>query len=596
MKRLFLLLLPFALVLSAGDCTEEPPEEEEEVTPGEPCPIDGQSRCDDTLHQTCVEHEWVTDEECAAPTPQCNASVGCIGCGAGQDYCVGNAVYRCNEDGTDWALVEECGEDACQWGECVDMCRMAAETGSYLGCEFLAVPTANSELVPDFSNDFAVVVGNPDEERVAEITVERGGETLASELLQPRETRAIQLPYDDVLKASDQTVIVPDGAYEVTASHPIVAYQYNPLNFQTGATYSYTNDASLLLPVPALGDQYLVSTWPTFGLFDQTGWLWSSGFVAVAASTDDTTVWVTSSAYTLGGQVQALSPGDVAEVHLDRGDVLQLFSEVGTASGCGALEGALEGDAEIFDQHFPACLDVERGDLTGTRVQASEPVMVFAGHDCSFVPFERWACDHLEESMLPLEVWGTDAMVAAPTRPGGTGIAPTLVRVLAMLDGTDLTFTPAVHEPVTAGPSSVIEFRAEEDVLINAHGPILVTQFLLGEQELGANAGDPAMGTIPPSLHWRTSYEFLVPSTYEDDYVNIFASLGATVTLDGNEITAWDAVDDTPFKVHRARLYPGPHTAESPTGHPFGLMAYGYASFTSYYYPGGLDLTHNPLP
>ena len=595
MSRRLLLLLPLAAVLCAGSCEEEE-EPVEEETPGEPCPIDGQSQCVGASHQTCEEHFWVEDAACVAPTPQCNASVGCIGCGEGQDYCVGNSVYRCNAEGTDWALVEDCGEDACQWGECVDMCRMAAETGSYLGCEFLAVPTANSELVPQFDNDFAVVVGNPDEERIAEIRVERGDQVIATETLQPRETRAISLAYDSVLKASDQSVIVQDGAYEVFSSHPVVAYQYNPLNFQTGATFSYTNDASLLLPVPTLSDQYLVSTWPTFGLVDLNGWLWSSGFVAVAASEDGTTVWVTSSAYTMGGDVAALSPGEVATVNLNRGDVLQLFSEQGTGAGCGALEGAIMGDAEIWDQSFPACLSIARGDLTGTRVQASAPVMVFAGHDCTFVPFERWACDHLEESVLPMEVWGTDALVTAPTRPGGNGIAPTIVRVLAMMDGTDLTFTPPIHEPVEAGPSHAVELRADEDVLITANGPILVTQFLLGEQELNATAGDPAMGTIPPSIHWRTSYEFLVPATYEDDYVNIFASLGATVTLDGNEVTGWDEVQDTPYKVHRARLFPGPHTAESPTGHAFGLVAYGYASYTSYFYPGGLDLTHNPLP
>jgi hypothetical protein len=587
---LLLLLVPWAL-----SCEPEPePEPEPER---EPCLDPGRNECVDHVFLTCVDGFWEETQACASPTPQCSVSLGCIGCGAGQDYCVDNAVYHCNDAGSDWAMAEDCGDRTCRWGQCFDPCELAEEENSYLGCEFLAVPTANNELEFSFENDFAVVVGNPDDQHDAEVRIVRDGQMLATEVVGSGTTRAITLPYLSQLKASDMSVIVRGGAYEVLSDIPVVAYQYNPLDFSTGGVYSYTNDASLLLPVVALGKQHLVSTWPTWGINQGYEWMWSPGFVTVAAAFDGTHVYLTSSAYTLGGDIAAMSPGQSTEVILDRGDVLQVFSEKGDPWGsCSSLEGALSGNAPSWDWDYPVCLDVLRGDLTGSWVNADQPIAVFAGHNCTFVPFDAWACDHLEESVLPIEVWGMEAVVSAPVMPGMSGPAPTLVRVLAQHDGTEITFVPAVHEPAIAGPNQVVELTVYEDVVVRAATPIVVTQLLLGEQELGVDAGDPAMGTMPPSNHWRSAYEFLVPSTYQDDYVNLVARQTARVYLDDVEVIDWTPIEDTPYHVHRAHLLPGPHSAHSDGGSPFSLVAYGYADYTSYLYPGGLDLTHNPQP
>lgn len=586
------------LVVSCRPDPEPPPD------PGEPCVDEGRRRCEGSSFQVCTAGFWTTQEECASPTPQCSVSLGCIACGAGQDYCLDNSVYHCLSDGASWSLVQDCGEEVCRWGECYEPCDLADAENTYLGCEFLAIPTANSMLDPAaFGEDFAVVVGNPDDERAAEVRVAQGGQVVTTAVIDPRSTQAITLPYHDDLKWVEGSVLVPGAAYEVLSNVPVVAYQYNPLNFQSGGTFSYTNDASLLLPVAALGQQHLVSGWPTWGIVDWEQWLWSPGFVAVTTATDGTSVFFTSSAWTLAstsshpGDLPALHPGQLVEVVLNRGDVLQILSEKGPAAGtCDDLEGAISGNAASYDYDYPVCLDVLRGDLTGTWISSTAPIAVFAGHDCTFMPFDSWACDHLEESVLPLEVWGTEAVVSAPTRPGGSGIVPSIVRVLAQYDGTEIRFLPEIHEPVVAGPAQVVELRVEEDVLVRAHTPIVVTQFLLGQDELGTAAGDPAFGTMPPTNHWRQAYEFLVPTTYTDNYVNLVSQISARVILDDEEIDGWTEIQDTPYQVFRARLTPGPHSAWSDTGDPFGLVAYGYASYTSYLYPGGLDLTHNPQP
>jgi len=578
-------------------CCSHAPGEVDEAEP-EPCLDPGRTECVGHTFRTCVDGFWEITEVCAAPTPQCSVSMGCIACGAGQDYCIDNAVYHCDDHGTDWALTEECGDRTCRWGTCYEPCGLAAAEASYLGCEFLAVQASNTALVPAFDDDFGLVVGNPDPERDATVEIRRGGAPVSSITVDAGTSRSVTLPFDPELKAASASVIVRGSAWEILSDLPVVAYQYNPLHFATAIENSYTNDASLLLPVAALGRQHLVTSWPSFGFYDAAeGWGWSPGFLAVTAPTDGTHVYVTSSAWTLGGDLDPLQPGQSAEVVLDRGDVLQLFSETtGPDDPCYALEGAIQGVATTsYAVEYPVCLNVERGDLTGSQVRADRPIAVFAGHDCAFIPFEKFACDHMEESSLPAEVWGAEAVVSAPVLPGMGSPAPTLIRVLALADGTEVRFEPAIHEPVLAGPALPIDLRVDKDVVVSATGPILVTQYMLGEQELGVGAGDPAMGTMPPTDHWRTSYEFLVPDTYEDDYVNLTTRLGATVHLDGEEILDWMQVGDSDYQVHRASLAPGPHSAHSEAD-PFGLVAYGYADYTSYLYPGGLDLTHAPLP
>lgn len=47
-------------------------------------------------------------------------------------------------------------------------------------------------------------------------------------------------------------------------------------------------------------------------------------------------------------------------------------------------------------------------------------MQVIAGHNCTFVAYNRWACDHLEEAPFPLEAWGTETIVSK-TRPPMAG-------------------------------------------------------------------------------------------------------------------------------------------------------------------------------
>ena len=182
-------------------------------------------------------------------------------------------------------------------------------------------------------------------------------------------------------------------------------------------------------------------------------------------------------------------------------------------------------------------------------------------------------------------------VMTAPLMPDGQDVAPTLYRVLAQNDGTTLTFTPSVNPPVTLNSGEFVQFQAEASFMVEGTDRFYVTQTMLGETALGNNGGDPAMGSGIPWLQVRSSYDFLTPETYTSNFVNVVAPSGTTVNLDGSPVSGWIAVGTTGFEVARVSIAAGAHHVESQGGIRFGITAYGYASFTSYLYPGGLNFT-----
>ena len=113
-------------------------------------------------------------------------------------------------------------------------------------------------------------------------------------------------------------------------------------------------------------------------------------------------------------------------------------------------------------------------------------------------------------------------------------------------------------------------------------------------QNAGGNQGDPAMTLAVPVEQFRTSYAFHAPTTYTSNYVDVTAPAGTTVMLDGT-VVPFTAIGTTGYAVGRVRsLNAGPANDGNHTitgDHGFGISVYGYGQYTSYWYPGGLNLT-----
>ena len=429
-----------------------------------------------------------------------------------------------------------------------------------LGTNFMAVTTANPLLPQSFWTDFAIVVTNPDEDQDANVTVKLGERTVYEVVVHPDEAVSIPLRMlSELVGGMTTNILLENGAYEVESDIPIAAYQFSPLHYRSeAAEFSYTNDASVLIPEHVMGTEYMVGAWPTFANS-------YPGFAAITATEDGTEVTIHSRTSTAPGVIAALNRGDEATVTLNRGDVFELFGSTSASS-----------------------------DLTGTKITSTAPIAVFGGHVCTNVPLANASCDHLEEMMQPTSTWGNEFVMTAVLHPDSGRRASAVYRVVALKDGTSVEFKPGVAGNTTLNAGDVMEFTSGDDFVVNADQPISVYQYMqsctaIGTSNTTAN-GDPSMGSGIPHEQARPSYVFLVPDTYETNWVNVVANVGSNVKLDGSRVTLDYEIAGTGYQTGRVAVDAGSHRIESDDGSNITVTVYGYADYTSYLYPGGMNV------
>jgi hypothetical protein len=477
-------------------------------------------------------------------------------------------------------------------------CDEAAANKSYIGCDYWPTVTANA-VWNIF--DFAAVVSNPGT-NPATVTVTGPKATNMSVTVMPGALEKIYLPWVDDLKGPDadsqgssstplaSSVYAAKGAYHLVSSVPVLVYQFNALEYapkngpagkdwskcpgKGGLTsppcFSYSNDASLLLPSTAMTGNYRVMTEHS----QQT----LRGYITITATQDNTSVkvQVSSTGAILASDpsksnfVDAVAAGATSKIYsLNAGDVVELVQDQNTS------------------------------DLSGSLVQADKPVQVIGGIPCIANPSN--ACDHVEETVMPAETLGKHYAVNMPTGPKDAAVAAT-IRFVGNADGTTLTYTPAVSgAPTTLNAGQVVEvdnvstdFVVQGDheftvSIVQKSGSVVDPQPLLS---LTASKGDPSISAAIAIEQYRLKYVFLAPDDYAVNYADVVAPMNATLMLDGSAVTAAPTqVGSTGYGVFRIKLSSnngGSHTLVS--DQPCGLQVLGYGDYTSYQYPGGLNL------
>ncbi len=530
-----------------------------------PCPL-GVVQCDGTTQQVCDGMGGFTDVQECAPGG-CVFGIGCTVCEPGVASCNGNTSSTCKGDGSGYDVFE-CDPvqgSVCDagTGHCTGTCSPELLGNSYIGCDYFPTVTAN---IVDPSFSFAVAVANTSDQP-AEVTVTRGAATVTTATVPADSVQVIALPWVSELKDASGSTMIADGAYRLRTTQPVTVYQYSPLEYTNGFSSSFTNDASLLLPSNAWTGNYRVAarnSW-TFGFGGAY-----PGFYSVVASRDGTTVTVNPSAtgtsIIAGGGIAGDGTGTVV---LNEGDVLQVMSTV-------------------------AGVNPDPNDVTGTLVTADKPVQVIGGSVCTFVPYDVGYCDHLEESMPPVETLATEYIVTPPLIPtGGNTPKAEMVRVIATEANTTVSYDP----PQAGAPTTLVNAgdyfeipQTVADFVITADRAILVSQYMLG-QDAGGGSGDPAMTLAVATEQYRDEYLFHAPPNYETNYVNITAPDGAVILLDGVQVNGFTPIGASGYGVARVGLSNAGDGNHYIAGdEEFGVSVYGYGQYTSYWYPGGLDL------
>lgn len=567
-----------------------------------------------------------------------------LGCTIGDRGCLdAGTPARCEPDAERpdlgrW-IPEEAGCDAglvCSAGRCTTAaCAAANETRSYIGCDYWSLDMQAFRYASDgfeSVNDapLGLLVFNPDTENavIADVYGPDGEIGALVDVYQMEPPTNENLPVDRysarrlrsdltdaagvVLRGGIQTgdaleippggrarILIPRTGYFEQTSHlrdlgwrlrtdrPVVAYQFSPLC----CNYSFSNDASLLIPTHALGRRYRLLTTPSQG-----GYL---GGMAIVGTAPDTRITV----HAPGKRIAADPAGDVA-----------FDGET--------IEALLQPHETLVIQSRNGPFDPPERDLSGALIEASEPVAVFAGHQCAQYPGDLNACDHLEEQLFPVQAWGRRfALVPLLTR-GARGVrqptevnyykfvadtGPTRIQLsvpyaeLAPLHGAQSGVTDCVDrldgpDAFVLGAGESCEFGTLHPFQANASQPILVRGVLSGQRSTGeqtpygARAGDPAAFLIAPDRQLRNDYPFYVPNTYARSVVTITGPADAEITLDGAPLDLADAtpIPGTGHVFAHFELAPGSHRLQGLR--TFGIVVYGYDDFVAYAFSGGLNL------
>ncbi|MBR1516198.1 MAG: PKD domain-containing protein [Paludibacteraceae bacterium] len=309
----------------------------------------------------------------------------------------------------------------------------------------------------------------------------------------------------------------------ITSTAPISLYASNYADA--------TNDATGILPLTALGGYYIIQTYESTQYPKE---------FAVVATEDNTSIVITPHARTLSGKNKNIP----FTIHLNKGEAYQ----VGSSD--------------------------ETSDLSGTSVQASRPVAVFAGHRCANVAAADDWCDHIVEQQMPTSLWGKRFAVTK-----AIGQYTNRVQITAQYDNTSVSVNGTLLTTLRA--LQTYEFRLEKEDLscfVETSEPAACYLYTEGGRR-NNKVGDPSSVHISPIEQFINEITFATLKTPRSvhNYVNIVTPTATAdrTTLDGSPIQrTFTPLDGNPnLSYVRMEVPHGTHTIANPDG---GLTAYVY--------------------
>ena len=481
-------------------------------------------------------------------------------------------------------------------------CDDAANKPSNFGCEFWAVDMDQQDGFNDpASAPWGVAIssaGFGDTDVTIEINLAPPGQPLDLMVVKQLtigqdEVVPIELPTRELdcgVKPNDYMspgTCLSSNAFRITTSAPAVVYQFNVFK------NAFSNDASLLLPTPALGKYYRVLGWPAghpiplFGIIDRSA-------VTIVGTAEDTTVKVVPSWRIKGNPpIPAAKGGQLITVKLGPFDVLNL-----------------ETDDATFQDNTKTMAD-----LTGSVIKSDKPIAVFSGVETTSAPggvvdiptYPGWTnedtccLDHLEEQLFPIESVGKNYVITrSPIRSSGSYHEPDVIRFVGAAEDSMITTNlPAPYNNFLLKNGEVRTTWADADFVAAGSKPFMIGQLLISQEYVEGNlTGDPSLTVFPPVEQYRDQYRILTPSDdglwgWQTNYIVLSTEPNNMITIDGAPpadcvISPAGTIDGMKFESRRCPVGAGVHAMKGTM--PFGVVAYGYGPAGSYAFPGGADV------
>lgn len=339
-----------------------------------------------------------------------------------------------------------------------------------------------------------------------------------------------------------------NGGFHVTSPEPIWLYACNYVRS--------TQDIATILPTSALGTAYIVQDYPA----------WEYGSQVLFLATENNTVLN----FTVPCNIQGTSivAGTTLTPTLMRGQTLLLISN---------------GNGSSF---------------SGMHVVSNgKPFALFQGGRRIKVPTNGSGSDLLFEQALPINLWGTEFVVAGASMQTGNNY----VRITSSQDSCTITVngTP-LPTLLSAGETYELSFPTTDMRHILTSKPACVVLYLTSYVNAG-NKGDPSSVIIAPVDRGVCDCRFLCSNTLEintnSHYLCVICDTAwdSSMHLDGQPIPEGTTIGR--YRVHRRPLagnenHSGVHHLHNDNG-PFTGYTYGLGYYESYAFPLGFGL--NPF-
>ena len=445
---------------------------------------------------------------------------------------------------------------------------LTTDTYTNEGSEFFVGFIENPSLFPSLSDDSFFIITNQSERVVPVNVTIRGGR---SRVIQAAAgvTNRLSVP-------SSESRMPPQGIH-------ILADNGNKFNVFGSNTEIFSIDGFLALPCQQLPVEqytyYAVSFPPATGGFTLID---SNSAILIVSCNNNT-------------QVTFTPTQTVTDPH----------NSASTISAGNNTKVTLEEAQPLYIQGM--------GDLTGTSVVSDQPISFFSGHECAYSPpTQGIQCNHLVEQIPPTVTWGKIFLTA----PSADRKTSDFLKIVASQEDTAVNIT-CIHQAVlvdtplapnftitleTPGNSWNFTGFSTDYCSIEADKPILVTQFGVGDANIGVNT---YMTVIPAVSQYRNNIQFSMISMPElsSHWVNIFVTptyfQPVNITVDGlqGSLEDWVTIYGSSGVVcgyAKQTQLPETHPHLIRHDNPaasLGVVVYGSVGPRAYGYPGGLRLS-----
>ncbi|OJY28138.1 MAG: hypothetical protein BGO98_21540 [Myxococcales bacterium 68-20] len=384
--------------------------------------------------------------------------------------------------------------------------------------------------------------------------------------------------------------VVPDGtgvgsSFRLSAKTPVAVSTMYPF----GGAPSVVPTATLLLPVTTWAKEHVViNAWE--GYFDPYYRAWPASQIMAAEDDTEITIFPTRDIQNGPGVVGTAARVPVT-YRLNKGQHLQL---------------------------------VQYDELSGSQVASNKPTAMIGGHTCSQMPTGRGPCDIMAQQIPPFEQWGSEYVgVGYRPRMGGENeVMP--YRIVAARDGTQLDYDPAIPAgaPTIMSAGEVVTFVSRDPFVVRTQDvehPVYLAAYMsgsiarsgddmLGDIDFGGR-GDPEFVNVVPTGQYLNAYSFYADPSYGDSSLVIVRG-----KIQGEFKDVWvECAGSLPefkpvgtrgdYEYARVDLSvrgrPGdtfgastcrPGVQRMHSEGPFGATIWGWDTYASYAYPGGMAL------